>query len=280
MNIVVETKRKRYKKIGLALGGGASRGIALLGVLKAFEQYNLQFDYIAGTSVGALVGGLYAKGVKLDTLIEEVFNLRVKDIRSSVLPFVPSSTEGIQALVKKYIPEDSFENLKIPFCAVATDVMSGNELHIENGQISKAIAGSCAVPVVFSPVEWGEDALLYDGGLQNTIPANVPKLKGCDAVIGVDINSTRGSGAKSRKYFDTVGASVGIMMKSNTIKGYLNADIMITPDLKRFDKTKLTGAREMIEEGYNATIKMMPQILDIFKRKRFRTYFTFRRKKK
>lgn len=280
MNIIVETKRKRYKKIGLALGGGASRGIAILGVLKAFEEYNLKWDYIAGTSVGALVGGLYASGVSLDTLIEEVLNLKVKDIRSGVLPFVPSSTEGIQNLVKKFIPDDSFDNLKIPFCAVVTDVLSGKELHIESGSISKAIAGSCAVPVVFSPVEWGDDALLYDGGLQNNIPANVPKLKGCDGVVAVDINSTRGSGAKSRKYFDVVGASVGIMMKSNSIKGYLNADVMICPDLKRFDKTKFTGAKEMIEEGYKATIEKMPEILEIFKRKRFRTLFTFKRKKK
>ena len=279
MNIIVETKRKRYKKIGLALGGGASRGLAILGVLKACEEYNIKWDYIAGTSVGALVGGLYAKGVPLTALIEEALNLKVKDIKSG-LPFVPSSTEGIQNLVKKYIPEDSFDNLKIPFCAVVTDVLSGEELHIDSGLISKAIAGSCAVPVVFSPVEWGEDRLLFDGGLQNNIPANVPKLKGCDAVVGVDINSTRGSGAKSRKYFDVVGASVGIMMKSNSIKGYLNADLMITPDLKRFDKTKLDGVKEMIEEGYRATIDKMPEILQIFKRKRFRTYFTFRRKKK
>lgn len=280
MEIIVDTKRKRYKKIGLALGGGASRGIAILGVLKAFEENGLKFDHIAGTSVGALVGGLYAKGVPVQTLIDEVLSLKVKDIRTGVLPFVPSSTEGIQNLVKKFVPEDSFENLKTPFCAVATDVLSGRELHIESGSISKAIAGSCAVPVVFSPVEWGDDALLYDGGLQNNIPANVPKLNGCDAVIPVDINSTRGSGAKSRKYFDVVGASVGIMMKSNSIKGYLNADVMICPDLKRFDKTKLVGAKEMIEEGYRATIEKMDEIKDIFKRKRFRTYFTFRRKKK
>lgn len=279
MNIIVETKRKRYKKIGLALGGGASRGLAILGVLKACEEHNIKWDYIAGTSVGALVGGLYAKGVPLTTLIEEALNLKVRDIKSG-LPFVPSSTEGIQNLVKKYIPEDSFDNLKIPFCAVVTDVLSGEELHIDSGSISKAIAGSCAVPVVFSPVEWGEDRLLFDGGLQNNIPANVPKLKGCDAVVGVDINSTRGSGAKSRKYFDLIGASVGIMMKSNSIKGYLNADLMITPDLKRFDKTKLDGVKEMIEEGYRATIEKMPEIIEIFKRKRFRTYFTLRRKKK
>ncbi len=279
MDILIETKRKRYKKIGLALGGGASRGLAILGVLKACEENGIKWDYIVGTSVGALMGALYASGTPIDTLIDEALHIKTKDIRSG-LPFVPASTDNIQSLVKKFVPSDSFADLKIPFCAVAVNVMNGEEVHITEGSLSRAVAGSCAVPTFFSPVEWDEKTLLFDGGLLNTIPANVAKLKGCDGVVGVDINSTRGSGAKSKKYFDLLGASVGIMMKSNVIKGYLNSDVMIAPNLKAFNKTKLDGASQMIEEGYRAAMEKMPEIKTLFNKKRLRTLFTIKRKKK
>ena len=105
-----------------------------------------------------------------------------------------------------------------------------------------------------------EDKLLFDGGLQNTIPADVLRRLGCDAVVSVDINSTRGNGTDSKKYLDLLMTSIGIMMKSNAIKGYLNADIMIQPDMKRFKSTSFDGAVQMFEEGYLATKARIPEI--------------------
>ncbi len=274
--IIVETKRK-VKKFGLALGGGGARGFSHIGALKAFEEHNIKFDYIAGTSVGAIIGASLAAGKTADELLKLALSLRERDIRTNFVPLTPSKTDGIEKILIENLGDIEFSDLKIPFCAVVVDIKTGTELHITKGNLAKAVAGSCAVPGIFSPVEFGEH-LLFDGGLINTIPANVPKLNNCQITIGIDINSTRGSGAKSKKYFDLLGASIGVMMKSNTIKGYLNADIMIQPNLKEFKSTKLAGAQEMFDEGYRATQEKIPEILKLFakrKEKKGRGFFKF-----
>lgn len=272
MEILVAPKLKKYKKIGLALGGGGARGFALIGVIKAFEEENIKFDYIAGTSIGSVVGAMMSYGVLSSQMEEIAKTIKVKDIRTSKIPFMPSSTEGIENIVIRTMGDINVEDLKTPFCAVAVDMISGNEVDITRGRLCKALAGSCAVPTVFNAVNF-EDKLLFDGGLQNTIPADVLRKLGCDAVVAIDINSTRGNGAKSTKYLDLLMASIDVMMKSNAIKGYLNADIMVKPDLKRFRASKTDGMMEMIEEGYKATKEMMPKIKELFRKKKLKKHW-------
>ena len=272
MDILVARKMKKFNKVGLALGGGGTRGFALIGVIRAFEEENIKFDYVAGTSIGSIVGAMFSYGMNSHQMEEIVSNIKVKDIRTSKIPLVPSSTDALQKIIVDTVGDIDIEDLKLPFCAVAVDMLSGNEVDIVKGNLTKALAGSCAVPTVFSAVEF-EDKLLFDGGLQNTIPADVLRKMGCDAVISVDINSTRGGGAKSNKYFDLIVASVDIMMKSNAIKGYLNSDIIIKPNLKRFKASKTDGMMEMIAEGYRETKKMMPKIKELFKRKKVRKHW-------
>ncbi len=272
MDILVAPKLKKFKKIGLAFGGGGARGFALIGVIKAFEEEGLKFDYIAGTSIGSIMGAMYAYGMSSNKIQELATGVRVKDIRKSKIPLVPSPTDAIETLIKSAVGDINIEELSTPFCAVAVDMLTGNEICITSGNLAKALAGSCAVPTVFHAVEF-EDKLLFDGGLQNTIPADVLRRLGCDAVISVDINSKRGEGARSTKYFDLIVASVDIMMKSNAIKGYLNSDIIIKPDLKRFSAKRTDGMLEMIEEGYNATKEMMPEIKKIFKHKKIKKFW-------
>lgn len=272
MEILVAPKLKKYKKIGLALGGGGARGFALIGVIKAFEEENIKFDYIAGTSIGSVVGAMMSYGVLSSQMEEIAKTIKVKDIRTSKIPFMPSSTEGIENIVIRTMGDINVEDLKTPFCAVAVDMLSGNEVDITHGRLCKALAGSCAVPTVFNAVNF-EDKLLFDGGLQNTIPADVLRKLGCDAVVAIDINSTRGNGAKSTKYLDLLMASIDVMMKSNAIKGYLNADIMVKPDLKRFRASKTDGMMEMIEEGYKATKEMMPKIKELFRKKKLKKHW-------
>ena len=272
MDILVAPKLKKIKKIGLAFGGGGARGFALIGVIRALEEEGLKFDYIAGTSIGSVMGAMYAYGMSSDKIQELAMGVRVKDIRRSKIPLVPSPTDAIENIIKSAVGDINIEALPTPFCAVAVDILTGNEVDIASGNLARALAGSCAVPTVFHAVEF-EDKLLFDGGLQNTIPADVLRRLGCDAVISVDINSKRGDGAKSTKYFDLIVASVDIMMKSNAIKGYLNSDIIIKPDLKRFSAKKTDGMLEMIEEGYKATKEKMSEIKEIFKRKKIKKHW-------
>ena len=250
-------------KIGLAFGGGGARGFSHIGVIKAFEQFGLKFYYIAGTSVGSLVGAAYANGMTSDQLYKIAKSLKTKDIRTNKVFFMPSKTDGIERLVEDIIGVRNVEDLKIPYSAVAVDIKSTKQVCISHGNLAKAVAGSCCVPGFFHPVEF-ENRLLCDGGLQNTIPANIPRYFGCDYVIAVDCNSTRTYGTNSPKVLDVLGCTIRVLMKSNAVKGYVCADVMIATDNKRFKSTKLFGLDEMVEEGYKNAIDAMPKIMEIF----------------
>ncbi len=252
-------------RVGLALGGGATRGIAHIGALKAFDENGIKFDMIAGTSAGSLVGCMYAGGKTPDEIIALAKSLKVKDIRKSKF-FMPSKTDGIQELVIENLGDIDIKDLKIPFCAVAVDLITSQEIVFSKGNLAKIVAGSCAVPGVFVPVEY-EDMHLSDGGLQNNIPSDVPRYFGCDYVIAVDVNSTRGGGTLSLKVLDVLSATIGIMSKSNSIKGYINADYVVKPSMKKFKSTKVDEAEEMFMEGYLATIDAIPKIMKIISKK-------------
>ena len=257
--------KKKKKKIGLCLGGGGTRGYAHLGAIKAFEEYGIKFDAVAGTSVGSIVGVLYCSNMKFEELYKVSKKVQPKEIRKSKFGFMPSDTEGLQSLINASCPYDKIEDLPIKFWAVAVDLKTGWEHDFDKGEIAPIIAGSCAVPAVFSPVSY-ENYYLIDGGVMNNIPANVLKEHGCDIVITVDVNSTRGSGTESTKTLDTIMASIGIMMKNNSKSGYTYSDIVIKPNIKKYKSTQIKGAEEMIEEGYNATMALMPQIMQLIKK--------------
>lgn len=252
--------QKHHKaKVGLVLGGGAVRGFAHIGVIKAFEERGIDVDFISATSAGSIVGALYAAGLKYEEIYAKAKTLKKKDIVSKKLFLLPSKTTGLENVIKDTMGDLSFSELKKPLAVVAVDLVSGEEVVITKGKVSKAVAGSCSVPGFFVPTEF-EEMHLADGSLQNNIPADVARNFGCNYVIAVDVNSTRGSGTESLKLTDVLTASLGILMKSNSIKGYMNCDIMLQPDMKRFNSQKMEGFDDMIEEGYKAAIERMDEI--------------------
>ena len=259
--------RRDKVKIGIAFGGGGARGFSHLGAIKAFEEFGIKFDYVSGTSAGSLVGAFYAAGYSFQEMYDVVKTMRVKDIRKNVLPFTPSKLDGLINIVKGRLGDINVQDLPKPFSAVAVDLKSTKEVCISKGNLAKALAGSCAVPGVFQPVEF-ENMLLADGGLQNTIPADIPRYFGCDYVVSVDVNKSRTYGTDSNKFIDVIMCSIRILMKSNAVRGYVNSDVVIAPETKRFKATKTDGLDEMIEEGYKATIDAMPSIMELFRRKR------------
>jgi len=257
----------RKAKIGIAFGGGGARGFVHLGAIKALEEHGLVFDCISGTSAGSIVGALLASGKKYDEMFNIAKEIKKKDIKLNKIPLMPSKTDGIENILKENLGDINFEELKIPFSAVAVDLKSAKEVCISHGNLAKAVAGSCAVPGVFVPVEYG-DMLLADGGLQNTIPADALRFMGCDYVISVDCNKSRLYGTDSPKVIDVITCSIRILMKSNAIKGYLYSDIVIGPETKQFKSTKINDLQSMIEEGYKATIDAMPQIRALFRKRK------------
>ena len=276
LNKELKKKIKSNKcKLGIAFGGGGARGVAHLGVLKAFEENGISFDEVAGTSAGSLVGALYAYGVSVDEMYQMAKRIDPSEVRNSKIPLVPSKSDGLINLIKNNIGDVHFEDMKKSLTVVAVDMYTGQEIHIREGSVAKAVAGSCSVPVVFRPVEF-DKYLLADGGLQNNIPADVVRNMGCKYVISVDVNPTRGNGTKSTKLVDQISACIGIAIKANCLKGELFSDIMIKPNLSKFKSTSLDGMDEMIEIAYQETMKLMPEIkrlLNIEKPRRFFKFF-------
>lgn len=262
---IVLDKNKKVK-IGLTFGGGGARGYAHLGAIKAFEEYGLEFDFISGTSAGSLIGAFYSNGWTFQQMYDMATKFKEKEIRRSKIPFMPSTTDGIEEIIKNGLGDIDISESKIPFAAVATDILTTKECVITKGNLAKAVAGSCAVPAIFQPVKF-EDKLLLDGGLQNTLPSDIPKIFGCDYVVAVDVHSARNNGAKTTKYLDVLSATMRVLMSKSAILGYKYAEVVLMPETKRFKSTRLEGLDEMIEEGYKEAIDKMPEILELFNRK-------------
>ncbi len=252
---------KNKYKLGLALGGGGARGFAHIGVLKAFEEEGIIFDEVSGTSAGSIVAALYAYGLTATEMENVAKTIRPKDIKKGLF-FMPSETDGIENIIKGAVGDVHFDELKLPFTAVAVDLITGKEVHLRAGNVAKSVAASCAVPGFFKPVEI-DTYRLADGGLQNTIPADVVRKDGCKVVISVDVNHTRGEGTSSTKLLDILSASLGIVMKSNAVNGKIFSDLVIEPDLKKFKSTSMDGYLEMIDIGYKEAKKRMPEIKEL-----------------
>lgn len=176
--------------IGLALGSGSARGLAHIGVIRAIEELDIKVDVVAGTSIGALIGAVYASG-HLDTLEEAFRSLDWKRMGSLFDPVFPRSgvIDGrrIAEFVRTHVHVQSIEQLPIPFCAVATDITNGEEVMIRNGDLIEAVRASISVPGIFTPVRH-DSSILTDGGLVDPVPVSAARALGADVVIAVDLN--------------------------------------------------------------------------------------------
>jgi len=178
------------RKIGLALGAGAARGYAHIGVLKVLDEEKIPIDFIAGTSIGALIGVIYASGIRAKEIEEIVLNLDRKKTTSFFTPTIPYSglVEGkrITEFIKSIIGTPNIEDLKIPFATIATDVMSGREVIMTKGSTVEAVRASISIPGIFTPFKVNGDFLI-DGGLVDPLPVNCVSDMGADFIIAVNV---------------------------------------------------------------------------------------------
>ncbi len=261
-----ERKIKKFRKkhkIGLCLSGGGTRGFSYIGVFKALEENGIKFDAVAGTSIGSLFGAMYASGMTADEMKKWAMAAKETDFRKAKLGFLPSKMDNLAEKINQIMPNKKIEDLLIPYYAVAVDVRTGEEKHFDSGDLAPIITGSCAIPGVFCPVKY-KNMVLVDGGVSNNIPADVLRINGCDIVITIDCNCTRGGGTNSNSLVTQFFTSVGIMMANNSKKGIKLSDLIICPDLKRFNSLKLKGREEMIAEGYRVTIEKIDEIKKLF----------------
>lgn len=250
-------------RIGLALGGGAARGFAHIGVIKALESQGINADIVVGTSAGSVVGAMYAAGNNGFALQKMALDMDEATISDWSLPLFAKTSgvlkgDALQAYVNKSVGQTPIEKLKKPFGAVATDLHTGLPVLFQRGNTGLAVRASSAVPGVFQPVKIN-DRQYVDGGLVSPVPVRFAREMGADFVIAVNISSQPDSQAAS--------SSLEVLMQTFTIMGQSlnqfelkNADVVIKPELASMKGSDFAGRNLAILAGEKAAMSAMTDI--------------------
>ena len=289
------------ERVGLVLSGGAARGLAHIGVLKALEEHGIVIDAIAGTSMGAVVGGLYAAGYRIneleklateldwqqalsdappredipfrrkqddrDYLVKQKLSFR--DDGSLGLPLGVLQGQNLALLLEKLFARagavEDFDELPIPFRAIAADISTGETVVFSQGHLALAVRASMSIPAVLTPVEV-DGRLLVDGGISNNIPVDIARQMGVDRVIVVDIGSPLASTDSLQTVFNILNQSVALLTRRNSeaqLATLQPQDILVQPELTGFGVTDFARAQDMMDAGYRATHALQPRFVGI-----------------
>lgn len=248
-------------RVALVLGGGAARGFAHIGVIRVLEQEKIPVDLIVGTSVGSLIGALYAHEQNSFELEWTAFELTRDDLLDYALlgaSLGPIKGERLEQFVTRRIPVANIEGLRIPFVAVATDLNRGTRVLLDRGPLARAIRASCAIPGVFQPVEH-QGRLLVDGGTVDNLPAAVARERGADIVIAVDI-SQNVVNYNITNLVDVTLQAVHIMFSENVARGRREADVLIAPAVGSVPMLDFTQKKRLMRAGMEAAREALPSI--------------------
>jgi len=239
-------------KIGVVLSGGGARGISHIGVLKALEEMGVEISCVAGTSAGSIVGALYAYGYSPDKILEAILATSFfRSIRPAWTMTGLLNLEGLKNVLAKFIPENSFEALKIPLVIAATDIRRGSADYFRSGELMPAILASCCVPAVFNPVHINGKTYV-DGGLVDNMPAAQIR-KECDLLIGSHCNHI-GTEFDAKNFKNVIERSLLIAINGNTTESKGLCDILIEPpEVGKVSGFELGRARELFTIGYEFT---------------------------
>lgn len=255
-------------KIGLALSGGGARGFAHIGVLKALVENDVPIDMIAGTSAGSFVGGAFAAGMSVQEIIE--IGSSVSWFGVSGLSYSPRgllSNAAMSGFIERHFPVTRFEDLKVPFAAVACDLESGDEVVFrDTGDLATAIRASCAIPGVFVPVSDGNGRYLVDGGVTSPMPTKAVRKLGAEKVIAVDLLTCgTGMGGVPSTFIGTMVQAAMMMIRTASRNQHYRADVIIEPQIAHIRPDEIGKRDELIELGEEAAIKSLDEIRAMFK---------------
>jgi len=289
---------RKARKIGLALGGGGARGLAHIGVMKVLEREKITPDIIAGTSIGAVVGGALASGIKVAELEERVASFLESDLyQSSELKAMGDAESGaeqslsrriqsyfktkirlaqgifrtsilpvreMEEFIEFFIPDIQMEETAIPFRAVATNLLSGECVVLKSGPLRHSILASCAVPGALPPVEI-DGRKLSDGGIICVVPARCALEEGADVVIAIAVD-------RDISFVSGLQTAVDIYVRAGEIQGFhlenydlKDVDILIRPELGGIHWTDFSQSRELISLGESAAKERLPEIRRVTK---------------
>lgn len=253
---MAEDKNIRW---GLALGGGGARGVIHVGVLKALEEAGIRPAVIAGTSIGAIVGGFYAGGLSPEELLKYFRKqswIRTFGLRPGLSSFL--EMKSLRNLLETHLPE-AFTALHIPFCCGATDIAARANKVLDSGNLHSAITASASIPLLFSPVNINGVKYL-DGGITDNIPSAALKGK-CDKIIAVDVNHTAVPGSADNMKDIAVEVFLTVL-KMNSKEGREAADHVISPEMgNEFDLLDFSKAEELYMRGYQEGKRQIAALL-------------------
>ncbi len=255
-SFLFKRKKARNIKIGLALGSGGAKGFAELGALRAFEENEIGFDIIGGTSIGSIVGAFTADGYSSTDIVELLNALVNEAVKQQVKNRFGVNDFGLKEVLDREIGNKNIEELKKPFVCVATEMDSGEERVFRSGNIASALCASGCIPPYFKPVVIDGERLV-DGAYSNSIPADHVRAMGADYVVGIDLSvKDSGGGSLLSKLLPSY---TGVVEKPWE-KGYENSDVMIHPDLTGYKATSFGRGQEMFEIGYQTALEFIPKI--------------------
>jgi NTE family protein len=271
----VKQPDNRKKKIGLALSGGAARGLAHIGVLQVLREENIPIDMIAGTSAGAVMGAVYASGQDINRMIEQALDAGWKRLAPLIDPSFPKTGfikgRKITRLLSGFVGGNiKFSDLKIPLACVATDIDTGEEVVIDSGSVLEALRASISIPGIFTVVK-REGRHLVDGGLTTPVPVRVTRQMGADFIIAVNVNpdissrmgrtgQKRVEAHKEPNIFQIMIQSIYITTNAVARHSLEEADIIIEPDLTNIGAGDFQKAGELIIQGQQAAREAMPEL--------------------
>jgi len=264
---VPNVTRKGDPKIALVLGGGSAKGFAHVGVVRVLEQEKIPIHMIIGTSVGSLIGGIYASNPDSFQLEWTAFKIERNDILDPSLvhsKFGPVQGVRLESFVEQAVRNKKIEDTKIPFYPIATDLNTGETIVLEKGSIAKAVRASSSIPGIFVPVTF-DNRMLVDGGVTNNIACDIAKSKGADIVIAVNISKDIKE-ADIASLIDIVGQSAGIMMHEASKSKLKHADVVIEPNTKGVGMFDFTQKKLLMDEGIRAARQAMPKIRELIAR--------------
>ena len=253
---------KRKPVLGLALGSGGVRGFAHIGVLKVLEEHGIKVDLLAGSSMGSLVGAVYANGIDPSMMGKLATHLKRKHFVDFTVPgmgFVAG--EKIKQLIKLLTHGKRIEQLNIPLSIVATDIETGERVVFREGPIDQAVRASISIPGIFVP-EQVNGRLLVDGGVIDRVPVTVLREMGADIVVAVDVGQVDPT-MKIRSIFDVIVQTIDVMEREIFQSRILAADLVIRPDVGHYSSIAFTGIEEIIDLGQQAAEQHIGKIKEL-----------------
>jgi NTE family protein len=249
-------------KIGVALGGGFARGLAHVGVLKVLEENDIPVDFVAGTSVGSVIGAAYCSGISARELEEVARLVRMKDFsRWTISRFGLATNDRMAGFLGRMLKCQTFEELKIPLAVVATDFVTGEGAVFTRGPLVDPVRASCAYPGMFLPVKYNGQ-LLVDGLLAQAVPTPALREMGAERVLAIYLSAHWVNLKGPRHVFDVVGQCFSIAQAKMCSVWQGAADLILQPDVRGFSYDAFERADELVAVGEAAARQALPTLLE------------------